>query len=243
MLKAPLKRNIKESLIGVGVYYSIILAILIVFPLLSKLFRPGVLNVNFNGGYEFCTIIFMLVTGLSSVKDNLKAGSVFGRSRMTVLVSGLLTLVAVSLALGLLDSIFTPLSFIILGTGADESLMTMAYNVEFTGYFSNFGTYLIWRTMLYLGVACFGLLLSSLNYRLNKIGRWIFWVGLAILMLGIIPNLLGAMSPSASAALLKFFYVCFGSSPWAFDLSMLVLCCIAAVLAWLLQRKAPINRA
>jgi hypothetical protein len=240
MLKAPFRKAALNNLFAVAIFYSFIVLFMIVLPLLAKVIPSWNIHMNVNGGYESFSMIFMFVLGLTCVKDNLKACAVFGRSRNTALITGIMALGTVAAVLAVLDSVFTPVTSIITGGFSSSGLMNMIYNMIPEKPFSYFGTYLVWRLCLYCGITMLGFLLSSINYRLPKVWRLVFWIGFGLLMLVGIP--LSVDNIAIATVLARFLDFAIASSPWRFDVTMVVCSAIAAVLAWLIQRRAPVDR-
>lgn len=238
MLRAPFKKTLVNNLFGIAIFYSFLVFLLILVPLVLRLFPQLEQNIMMNGGFEMFSLIFIFVLALTTVKDNLYASMVFGRSRKTAVLSGVLSLVVCAAVLALLDSVFNPLASMISRGVTYWGLMFQIFQFPVTGSpFSYFGTYLIWRFFLYYAMAMFGYLLSSINYRLNKLGRWIFWVAFGLIAIILLPVSFESSSPFAFA-IAGFIHFCLASSVWGFCLSMLLFSVVASFGSWLLQRRA-----
>lgn len=234
MIAAPLSRNIKTGLKTAGVYYSIIIAVFFILPFFGRLLP--FFSFNSNGGFEACTMVFMFIMGLVSVKSNLKTGIALSRGRTTIVLASALSLVAMSLVTSVADALLNPLAHLIHNQIDAMGLVFELYGVE------SFWVYLAWRFLLYTFLSCGGFFLASLNYRMNKPLRWAFWIAVPSLLFIVLPIVAVADQGGFAYWLGMAFYNCFAKSVGNCCISFTVLSIAAIALSYLILRKAPIDR-
>ncbi len=80
MLRAPFKKTLVNNLFGIAIFYSFLVFLLILVPLVLRLFPQLEQNIMMNGGFEMFSLIFIFVLALTTVKDNLYASMVLGEA-------------------------------------------------------------------------------------------------------------------------------------------------------------------
>lgn len=123
-------------------------------------------------GIESSSFIFLFVFGLNGFKPYLKMFLQNGISRGTLLISFILSAMAYSLTMTLVDILFT-LIF----------TSQMQYRALFgTLYPPNFIQSLLWTFSAYLTISAAGLLVTVLYYHMNKLAKILFSVFVPLLL-------------------------------------------------------------
>lgn len=143
------------------------------------------------GGMEFSTIIFMLITGIISYRENISMGIQNGISRKTYFVSEIIAFILFALIGSCVDTIYC-----ILGNAYESIIQDYSYDSIFEQVFLLNGDvpqvtdylkgFLIMFSFDFMAVSA-GLLISAAFYRLNKVLRMLIPAALYILIFAVIP--------------------------------------------------------
>jgi hypothetical protein len=162
---------------SVAIFYLVILCIFLLSFILASVLTVDNINVN---GMGISTLIFIFVAGLNAFKPYLKMFLQNGISRLSLYLSAILSLLALSLFCSLADNL---LALIIVGkVNYFSSMFSALYK---PGFLSDF----LWTATCYFMVSSFGFFLSVLYYRMNTLLKVAFstlvplfiFVGLPIL--------------------------------------------------------------
>lgn len=240
----PLKYNLKTTLKGIGFFYAIVVTIIFIIPSIVAIFA-GSSAFNMNGGFDNFTGIFIFVCGCVFVKGDLKTNLQLGRSRKTSFVITSLCLLFAVLVTTLVDSILSPIAeSISYGHFKAYMLVKELYLDGAYTFWQLIAISTFWRFFLYMGLGFLGYTLSSINFRLNHLGRWIFWVGVPTAFIALMVKF--AHSTYTNGVFARILCGLFGitnKNVFTFALTITVLTAIGLVISRLCQRKVAVDRA
>lgn len=185
--KEATRYMLQDSLKSCIIFYGVI-AFIIIVSLIIK-YALGVVDMG-TSGMGSATFIFLFVVGLNSFKSQFTLFLQNGISRRTMLVGFVLSSLIVALGMGLIDSLY-PLA--LRGVLGFETTYQMMYSAG-TG-FGAFAMGLIWNVLAYFTALCFGFLVTTLYYRMNKALKLIVSIGVPVLLFVALP-LLEVLVPS-----------------------------------------------
>jgi len=235
-LQATVKYQFTETLQRILVFYAILLVALFV----PTLWRG---TIEFRGT-ELATAIFIFVIGLNSFKTNFLFAQVNGISRKTQFKAFVISILAISMILALIDTVYTNLfaSFL-----PSVSLFSMIYE---SGPIFDLSLVLllfinlIWNFLLYMMFAMFGYFVNLVYYRSGLIMKLVVSIIPPIFAIVVLPylafvnpvfskgiqqfatfalGLSGSPNPTYSMVTFGFFFVVFSFG------------------SFLLMRRAPIK--
>lgn len=246
--------QLHDQRMAIFVYYCVILGMV----LLNLLFLPFAGDSDFTvstNGVTMITAVFTFVLSLCVFKESLLLNLQHGVSRRTQFLAHLGAMGVVCAVMAVADELYTLLlallSFVLPGRFLANSLYEMFYSLTILGSNNGYTTYAVETTpgtvvcsvvfsfFLLLVFYSFGYLITTLNYRLNKIGKIILWCGWPCLFIagGIFfdrnPWLVEALVPR----LLRLLNLCFSTLP-RLCLTCLILTAVFSALAWPLMRRA-----
>ncbi|MFZ2538193.1 MAG: hypothetical protein WAX04_04760 [Oscillospiraceae bacterium] len=221
--------NIKKSLY---IFYSIIYAIYVVSFLISKI--SGDIHV---GGMGVSSGVFMLVTGIVFFGETFKFGLCNGVSRKTIIVTQVVTLLSLSLAMTLIDTINAWLFSLIVDVN-DTSGFYAFYHSK------NVFELILWTFGIYLLFGTIGHFIATLNSRLTKFMKMLVYIPISVLLVVGLPLGISVLSASAKETLFKFIsnvFTYLKASPYNMMLVAIIIAVIVYLLSILLVRKAPLK--
>ena len=237
-----LRLQLRDHAPALIVYYSVLMSMVLLSLILIP-FMNDKDNISLHtNGVTAVTMIFAFICSLCAFKDIFLMNLQHGVSRKTQFLARLGTMGAVCAILALADEAYT-----LLLTGLEKifpdvfmgsSLYWMLYSFDGSSPKGPFFD-IVFSFFAFLAVCSLGYLITVFNYRLNKLGKVVFWAGTPAVILtaaGVISE-----NPSLQKAvvipLMDLLGLCFGSFP-----HMIVTCTVAAAvcsgLAWLLMRRA-----
>lgn len=243
-IKGALRYDIKASLRSMAVFVTVLILVWLLNYTLAVVFSG---SGSYSSGFEMAVAIFMFVTGILSVRQDLRLFLQNGRGRGTVFAAqifmALFSSAALALATGLLTALFqlitawlTPqLHFVSLSSlfGAVSSINGIA------GLPKTIASLFLQNLPAFL----FGMLISLIYYRLSKLGRTLFSI--------ITPGVLFVGLPILAGTNPRVFEIVMAVSrfldeilptPMAFLAAFaLAFSCIFAIGSWLLLRRAQVS--
>lgn len=186
--KAVYKYNITTSARPLGIYYFIVLMIIISFAIIA-LISSGNTHVS---GIEFATVIFLLVLALADFRENFEALNQYGLSRKSIYVGKVLAFGSLALAAAFIDrllviaveKITSPMENFLFG-----SFFTTMYETSFAklNFWSENLLALLLSFSAYLALLSSGTFISAVFYRSNRIGKIAIAAGIPIFIFVAVP--------------------------------------------------------
>lgn len=241
-IKSTIKYNLDGMKLGLGIFYCII-AVLITLALVNGLDRRS--KVNFIGGMEAVTLIFLFVSGLNSFKSNFKFLSANGVSRKTQFKAFLISAFVISVFMAVIDTIWSNIlpEFI-----AYRSMFAQAYSGWFpeTTKVVLYGANFTWLIAYYCFTFVLGYLITALYYRMPKLLKIVVSVGVPGLLFVALPIIDTAYSNGRISQFVSDFFEVTGGlrngiNPFIGVISLLSGTAIVAILSFLLVRKAAVR--
>ena len=249
-LKPALQYRIPDLLKGAGIFYGImVLVLLVIYTLLTITVGRDSNSTGSFSGYGMASTISTFIFGLCMIRSDLRLLLQNGASRRTAYAATLCAAVVVALLLAVAGELLSTAAQVLLA-GQSSFRVTDIYWLTFAPEGPGSASLLqhIESIACYFGLflsafLCGGFL-SMLYYRLNTFWTWL--VSIAV------PVLLFAGGPLLAIRLAQFpFFVDFvnfiGSmlmgSPWTFCLLFLFIGAVFAAVTWLLLRRAPVKAA
>lgn len=233
----------KDAAISLAWYYGILLVLSVglyfLFRYLITRYGTGVVQVSITG-MAGITAVFLFIVGLNSYKTELLFGLQNGISRRTLFVSVLLVGLALGLFTGVLDLLQDRLARGLFGslgiaiTGIEDHLMPASPFPILSQYL---GIVALNTSAFFLGV-----LISSLFYRLNTLGKVLVPIGAVLLsMLLSLTNVSTESSPGFLPELSNRIEAFAQSGIFPFLLVHVAWMALLFLLIWLLQRRAQVK--
>ena len=238
-IKQATRYHVQESTLSISIFYLITIT-LCALGLIPALLYPNA-GITMNG-IETSTMIFFFVLGLNCFKPSFSLFLQNGISRKTLVVSFHLAAGCIALAAVLVDNLF-PLLY-----GRLLNYHPIFADLYRTGSFHPMG--MLWKWCMYLMLAEFGFLLTSLTYRMNKAMKLLFYIGVPVLLFLVLP-LVGSLFPGLrlfariGTAIGYYMGMLPISTPTAAmlrgSLYLLLTGAVWAGLSWLLVRRATLK--
>jgi len=239
------KFQLKESIKPTIIFYGIFLFVMLTLVYLSENTNGSVSS----SGIELSTAIFLFVCGLNSFKSQfyLAQGNNISRKSFlkgTVLYgfafSGILPVVDIIINRGFNLVIPCPMNYDMMY----GSIRTMSFTQGMSSFVVNnsiqtlMGTYMF-TTAAYVFVFMLGLVMTMLMFKLNKIGKLIFWGSGAVLF--IYTNLV-SLIPNSFWVFVQNAFGWNTRNPYAGVLSLILLSFVLILGQYLLIRKAEADK-
>ncbi len=235
-LQSTVKYQVSETMKRILVFYAILLTAL----LLPTLWRG---SLEFRGT-ELATAIFIFVIGLNSFRTNFLFAQANGVSRKTQFKAYILSMLALSIIMALIDTVYTNLFASILPS---VSLFSMIYE---SGYILGLtpvivlSINLIWNFSLYVMFAMLGYCVNLIYYRSGLIMKLVVSILPPVFVFVFLPYLAYA-NPVFSQKILELVTIAFGltsnPNPVSSMLTFGLLFLIFSLGSLLLMRRAPIK--
>lgn len=261
-----IKPSIRYQLHDQGLSFLIYYGVMVGMILLNLLFLPFASGSDLritSGGITAVTSVFIFIVGLCSFKDPFLLGLQHGISRRSQFLARLASMGIACAILALADEVYTllvallklpfPNSFfafslyeMVYGSlpGSTGVQLSLGLVNEPTASSSHTGFTTILLSIVFsffvlLAFSSFGYLVTTLNYRLNKVGKIILWCGWPPLLMAC--GVLFDTSPWLASVLGSFIAnlarLCFSTLP-RMCLTCLFLTALFSALTWLLMRRA-----
>ncbi|MGI6366215.1 MAG: hypothetical protein ACOX2G_10915 [Bacillota bacterium] len=246
-MKSAIMYHLAEMKKPLLIYYSIV-----IFLLLASFLTAEVLtfvSFNLNGtvinGIEVSSMIFILVSGMNSFKETFRMFLQNGRSRKTLFLSFLCSLLPLTGAMAIID---TSLGAI----GRSLDYYQSIFDVYLQQYFSNSSSLVSYLVGLSLGIffyatcAFVGYFITTLYYRMNKGLKLLVSIGVPVLLIIVLPIVDMSYAHGAiSRGIGRLFLLASGAKAGFNPLYPLASCVIVSIalagLTYLLQRRAVIK--
>ena len=245
-IKRALIYKIKDSVIGIGIFYAIMVIVTMAFVTGSLRFiinldgTNGTSSSSFNG-FGVAAIIGVFVIGIVSIREDLRLFLQNGTGRQTVFVVESLAAVLISAVLAIGGEILVSIASALVRS-YDRIMINDLYHLIYTEGSTRSMTMMTHIESVLIFFVFFicaniaGTFISLVFYRLNKIWTVIVAVGVPLFLIFGLPVLISYFNISfaAPAAFLS-------SSPWALIAFALLLSLVISLFNWLLLRRAPIK--
>lgn len=241
----------QSSLRGAGIFYLIMIIINagIAGSYAWAYSRVGTSSgiVSFNG-QGFAAGIMLFISGIICIREDLRMGIQHGVSRQTAFVSTVLSTVLIAFILSVAGEILMAVTKASMLNYPSFNIDNM-YHIIFPDALTNtppiirhIESIIITFSALLLAYMT-GIFVSLVYFRLNKVWTVIVSIGVPVFFTIILPILLGLYTPMWLSRLVQGLIEWALSGPWNLILSYTAAAVIAAVLNWLLLRRAPIMAA
>lgn len=227
---AMIKTQIRSISMSVGIFYGCYLGALLAVYVLIRLLTGETQSM----GAQFSGQIFMFVFGLVFTRQAFYFGTSNCVSRKSIFNATVILGVGTSLIMSLIDIAVNNIFKI--GTLAD---FFPTLNTNFlTGFMLMFVSYVL--------ILFFGMFLSFIYYRLEKMGKWIFSLGVGALMI-IIPTTLTMLFTSGNTIAIDIvkavinFFEWMGKNTVNYSIVLVAMTLVFAVGSFLLIRKASVK--
>lgn len=242
------KYQFMESMTAIGIFYSVLL-ILTIFGMVITLSLRVDSSVT---GLEYAPIIFLFVTGITSFKNTFKFSQANNVSRRTFFKGMLMGLWPIALLMSIFGVIFNRIFNIFQSSPTTFDLIYLT-NI-FTGpsydnnwvqnnHISTLLATVMFQFALYIMVLSFGILISLIYYRCNKLLRIVVsFIPFTLLVFSY--NIYKLFPITFWQGLGKFLLNAFGletKNSYMAVLSLTVLGLVFASIAYLLNRKAIVK--
>ncbi len=238
--------QLRDHAPAVIVYYAVLVSMVII----SLIIMPFVTNPDDSGyvatnGVTAVTMIFSCIVSLCAFKDVFFLSLQYGVSRRTQFLARLMTMGTICAVLAVADELYTlllqGLDHIFPNVFSGGSLYWMIYSSDGTSPKGPFFD-IVFSFFALLAVCSFGYLLTVLNYRLNKLGKLLFWAGTPITV-GLIVSYVSE-HPAIAGRVVPFLMSLLGAGFSSLP-RMLVTCTVLTAvfsgLTWLLMRRAAVK--
>lgn len=249
------KYHLLDSIRQIAVYYGIMI-LLLSFIGVFMLRSEGSIS---SSGLEFTTVIFLFIAGLNSFKSSFKFSQANNISRKSYFAALVLSVLSIAFGMSVADillnriyNLFVPCPMLYdMSFGSKSGDYAGVYQFSSRGaarvwfqsndFYTLFST-LVWLFAIYAMLFMLGIFITTLFYRCNKALKFLIWfcpIGLLI----IVNRLAAAYVPFGSfiEKLSHFFYNVFCVDPWICMLGFVVIAAVAAAIAFLLMRRAPVK--
>lgn len=153
------KYQYRDLKMGVIVFYSVIIAIIIMMTISAIVSKSGVGGAGGFFGFGISTAIFFFILGLNMFRGSFEFMMVNNISRKAFYQATLLTFVTISIFMAAID---VSLSIFLRAILPYKSLFEQLYS-------GNIFTDFIWSLSLYISIASIGWVITMLYYRLDKL--------------------------------------------------------------------------
>ena len=239
--KASFRYMMHDFFNGMLIFYVIFFAIYI-FTIILVATSGGKGSIN---SIDFATVIFMFVGGLNSFKECFGMLLQNGTSRKTMFASRVMSFSAIAGLMSVSNLLFSSLFSLLPKNLSIETGQTMLVKI-----YGSFGSAdiilsLLLSFSLFLFFLLLGYCITTLFYRIGRIGKVLVGAGVPVLLTVVLP-VVDTMffSNNISIAMFRFFSFAFGLStcqPLRAVASFLIGSGIFALCGWLLTRKATVR--
>ena len=243
--------QLREQRNALFIYYCVVLAGMLLVPLIIMPFTPGESDFLSTNGVTAVTTVFAFIASLCSFKDSFLMNLQHGVSRRSQFIARLGVMGTICAIMALADEVYTLIVVVLQAIFPDNFLAASLYEMFFcshpgAGSFAvHFNITIILFSVIFsffilLATCSFGYLITVLNYRLNKIGKIIFWVGVPVLFSALISYCTAHPYGKVSLFFEGLFLQCFRSFPWLLLVCTLITA-VCSALTWLLMRRAAVK--
>jgi hypothetical protein len=247
-LKASIKYILKNSFRSIIIYYFVILCV-ICLAVVSAL-TPGMNGMVKISGTEMATVIFLFIFGLNSFKDEFQMFIQNGLSRKTLFLGEVLSILAISIGMAIIDLVIFILSkFILVGIKNFEllNLFQMTYSKHTAGL-STLNIYaesLIFQIGLYLAAALIGYFITIGYYRMNKAAKTAVSISVPVGCFVILPMIdssftNGTITRFIGNIIIYALGIQYGKPSHAL-VTFLLLAIVSSGFCWLMMRRAIVK--
>lgn len=236
-----------DMLKGVGVFYAImIIVILGIISLVSYEISNGSNASGSFSAFVLAATIMMFVTGITTIREDMRFMLQNGIGRRTILVTELLVTLSVSFLLAIAGELLIAIGQAVTANQS-QFYITEIYQILFAdgiNYTLSWGQHLESIALAFSIYTCanlVGMFISLLFYRLNKMWTLIVAIGVPLLLIIGLPMAL--TKTSAGRWLQSIFGLIFEfalSSPWALLFCFLLAAVLTGMVNWLMMRRAPV---
>ncbi len=241
--------QIRRNLFSVLVFYLIYSGVICILSVMSHIFSEGA-----NSGIDIASAVFVLVTGLCCFKESFYFSQSCGVSRRSFYWGTVLAGIPLSFGVALINSLFNCLYNLFtpnilfhdllfsdggLRNALDESQSGILNAASWS--FSGFLRGLVWMFALFCCLYLFGMMVTLIFYRSNKILKTIIGAGAWLVVIVLLP-FLAYWIPIPMQAVGRFLADIFLVNDLIAALGLAVLGALFAGVAYLLIRRAVVKR-
>ncbi|GAB1476483.1 hypothetical protein MASR2M70_13170 [Bacillota bacterium] len=204
------------------------------------------------GGMEMGIVIFLFIVGLNSFRENFRFMIQNGVSRKTMFKGLVISTAIIALAMSLINVVI-----LVVGKAfaeATDGLTFMGsfeqiYGMRYAGGGNDLQ--LAFEGLLFLicisaAAMMFGVLITTMYYRLNKLAKILVSVGIPVSIIIILPLVDFTLTGGQiSYAIWRFSIFAFGfqngANPYYGMVTCLITFAVCAAISWLLMRRAPVK--
>lgn len=249
-----LEKNIKYQLsnhkLSVIIFYLAIFLFMVFFSINVSTFGG---EITMMGGLEVATAIFLFILGLNSFRENFRMMVQNGISRRTMFKGFIITSIILSAGMSIINQVWllagkalaAPIDNLVF-VGAFEQAYGQRYAENAGGFQMAFeGTLLLMFTSM--AVMMFGYFITTMYYRLNKVGKVAVSVAIPVFLFVIFPYLDASLTSGALAQTISRIYLFSlgfhdgNYNPYYAMVTALINFAIFAFLGWLLVRRAVVK--
>lgn len=176
------------------IYYSTVLTLLVLSQISLNLFFGLSVNGTMINGIELASMIFIFVVGLNIFKESFLMLIQNGRTRKSVFLSFIYSILPVCGLMALIDS-----SLAVIGQHfhSYQSLFYQIYGARFTVCLQAFGASFLWSAAMYLSACITGYLITTSYYRMNKSAKLLVSIGIPVFLVVVLPILDASLTRGA----------------------------------------------
>ena len=243
--------QLRDQRIAILMYYAVLAGMILLSLIAMPFVSDEESHIVSTNGVTAITLVFAFVLSLCAFKESFLMNLQHGVSRRSQFIARLGAMGTVCAVLAVADEIYTliiaGLSWIFpqifMGNSLYEMLYCSSLSEDILTIQVNLTSILlsvVFSFFALLAVCSLGYLITVLMYRMNKLGKIIFWVSMPVLFI-ILSTYLGEhMDGWLMTSLINAFLMCFASLP-----RMMLTCSLLTVLfsglSWLLMRRAMVK--
>lgn len=223
------------------IYYAILASLLLVSLIAMPFLSTGGSFFASANGVTAVTVVFAFILSLCAFKDSFLMNLQQGISRRSQFLARLGAMGVVCAVMAVADEVYTLLLAGLHMAFPDSFLSHSLYGMIY-GDNSGFSILLsiIFSFFLLLAVCSLGYLVTVFMYRLNKLGKIIFWVGTPFVCILFLSHIVTHMYGKLAVFLGNIVQLCFGTLP-RMAMTCTLVTALFSALTWLLMRRAAVK--
>jgi len=245
-LKSVVKYNISGMKYSILIFYGIIVAVMVFLVVSMGVIMVKSNSVNFVGGAEMASAIFLFVAGLNCFKQNYLFLSTNGITRKAQFYGFIFSSLPIVAVMGAIDTAYGNILSEFINYNSMFSQIYRGFALE-TSRLLIILTGFVWSVALYLFAMLLGYFITTLYYRMSKMLKIIVSVGVPVLFIYVLPAIDAVANNGKIYGWIGKLFLSLGGlrngyNPLIGIISLLIGSAILAGLAFLLVRKAPVKQ-
>lgn len=242
----------RESLKVVGTFYLVMILITAALTIGYISFYVSSEDGSISGSFSafaMASSCALFVTGICSVREDLRLCIQHGVSRITSFVSGLLAALLSCIILAASGELLTAVAQAVTADYENYFVSDLYQMLYADGKFASLSlgghiVSIVFNFSMMASAYMAGMFISMVFYRLNKAWTIVVAVGAPVFVFAVLPILMQAAgSESFVSRMLAGLVDWILSSPWAWISFFIIGAVVLIILDWLLMRRAPIKAA